>query len=313
MNLLEYYYSIDIQEIERYILDKQEENLTLEFKTVNHPNYNSQNKEFDKKNYSEGLSGFANSNGGIIIWGIKAHKNSQGQDVAYEKKPITELTKFLNFLNRLEGQAVIPIISGIEHRKIEITDDIGFIKSYIPTSSLVPHMALYAGRHYYKRSGDSFYQCEHFDILDMFSRKKSPLLKVLTKVKTRTTLHQEKHRYEIVISISNVGKSIAKFPYLAINCNHAYRAFEYGLDGNRNSGLQKVTNNLLYRFNYSGGNKTVIYPETTLDVDIFVSEVYINESPEDLKIDFMLSAEDMETIKGELVVDMRTILTQALF
>ena len=40
IKLLEYYESIDKAEIDRFIADKQEENLTLEFKTVNHPIYN---------------------------------------------------------------------------------------------------------------------------------------------------------------------------------------------------------------------------------------------------------------------------------
>lgn len=313
MTLYDYFNSIDLTEIERYILDKQEENISLEFKTVNHPNYNLDNREFDKKNYSEGLSGFANSNGGIIIWGVKAKENHQKQDVAYEKRPITELTKFLNILNRLEGQAVIPLITGIEHVKIEVSDDLGYIKSFIPASNSAPHMALYAGKHYYKRSGDSFYQCEHYDVIDMFSRKKSPSLSLIAKVHKRTMLHQVQYRYEIIISIANTGGKIAKFPYLAINCNTAYNVHDFGLDGNRNTGLQKVANNAIYRYNYSGGNNTVIYPETILNVDKFVCEVLISDAPEDLKIQYILSAEDMESIKGEIVVESRKILDECIF
>ncbi len=108
MTISEYFKSIDATEIERYIFEGQEENVSIEFKTVNHPFYNDNNKEYDKKNLSEALSGFANSNGGIIIWGVSAKKNSKGQDVAHALTPIDELTKFLNFLNRNEGQAVIP-------------------------------------------------------------------------------------------------------------------------------------------------------------------------------------------------------------
>ena len=145
MTLEEYYNSIDLDEIERFIEEGQEENLNLEFKTVNFPNYNKQNKEFDKKNFSEVISGFGNSNGGIIIWGIKAKNNLKNQDVAQSKKPIEQITKFLNTLNRLEGQAVTPAISGLIHEKIETTDDIGFIKTYVPASENAPHMANFSG------------------------------------------------------------------------------------------------------------------------------------------------------------------------
>ena len=87
MDLKAYYNQIDLEEIERFILEGQEENLNLEFKTVVHPNYNLNNKEDDKKNISKTLSGFANSNGGIIIWGIKAKENEKKQDIATDKKP----------------------------------------------------------------------------------------------------------------------------------------------------------------------------------------------------------------------------------
>ena len=99
MKLKEYFVSIDITEIENFIQIGQEENLHLEFKTTVHPNYNNENREFDKKNISEVISGFANSDGGIVIWGIKAKENEKKQDIAHQKKPIKELTKFLNILN----------------------------------------------------------------------------------------------------------------------------------------------------------------------------------------------------------------------
>lgn len=101
MNLKSYFENIDINEIDRYISDGQEENLNLEFKSVVHPNYNTHNREDDKKNISKTFSGFANSNGGIVVWGIKAKENRNKQDIATDKKPIKELTKFLNMLNRL--------------------------------------------------------------------------------------------------------------------------------------------------------------------------------------------------------------------
>ncbi len=105
MKIEEYFSKIDLNEIERFIEESQEEHITLEFKTVNHPIYTDENREDDKKNFSKVISGFANSSGGIVVWGIMAKQNSSGQDVAKAKKPIKELTKFLNTLNRLEGNA----------------------------------------------------------------------------------------------------------------------------------------------------------------------------------------------------------------
>lgn len=309
MNPREYFDSIDIDELNRLVDEKQEENLYLEFKTVNHPIYTDSNREFDKKNLSVCLSGFANSGGGIVIWGIKAKKNASGQDVATELTPIDQLTKFLNLLNKLEGQAIIPVITGVQHVKIHTGNDMGFIKSFIPASASAPHMALYADKHYYKRSGDSFYPCEHYDIVDMFSRRKSPILGLEIKV-VQGRKNVNDYMYRVLVSITNSGKSLAKLPYLAMNTNHNYRPSDYGLDGNRTCGLKKVPSTTKYRFNYSGGTEIVIYPETTVDIDYLESSVPSGGLPASLHIDYLLAAENMENSYGQLKIDSETIFTE---
>lgn len=304
--MLEYFESINLEEIERYISDGQEENVNLEFKTVNHPNYNNGNDKDDRKNISKVLAGFANSNGGIIIWGIKASQNQSGQDVAKDKKPINQLTKFLNTLNRLEGQAVTPQISGIKHEKIDLGDDIGFVKTYVPQSDSAPHMSNMADKKYYKRSGDSFYECEHYDIMDMVSRKKSPSLKLaLTQMEVQE-IHQTWFRYMFLISIRNESPVIAKLPYLAINMSRGYEKYEFGLDGNRNTGLYLVKNNIHFRLNYIGKNEIVIYPGAELSVDRIFTQIDKNLTPPSLSVDYMLSAENMETISGTISIDNTT-------
>lgn len=187
MKLEAIFQAIDEAEIKRYCDEQQEEHLHLEFKTVNHPysiEYDQKKgkdsftkddaKNADKKNISKTLSGFANANGGIVIWGIKAQEDKHKPDVAEKLVPIKELTKFLTLLNRLESESVTPPIDGVIHTKIDIGDDSGYVKTFVPPSENAPHMANYADKHYYKRSGGNFYQCEHYDIIDIFSRRKSP-------------------------------------------------------------------------------------------------------------------------------------------
>lgn len=311
MTIKEYFDTIDIKEIDRFLTDLQEENTELEFKTVNHPDYNDDNRQYDKTNISEVLSGFANSNGGIVIWGIKAKTNAAGQDVAKEKKPIKQLTKFLNLLNRLESQAVTPPITSVEHKKIEVSDDIGFIKTYIPKSDTAPHMANFSGKHYYKRSGDSFYQCEHYDIVDMFSRKKSPILKVSAKVIRKESLHQTINRWYILVSIINDGNNIGKYPYLALNLSPGFTKERYGLDGNGTTGLSYVRNNILFQHNYSGGIDKVIYPGAIVDVDKFYIELPKESPAPHLILDYMVTAEDAANLKGQIVIESLTFETQA--
>jgi hypothetical protein len=71
-----------IDEIRELVQRKQEETIFLEFKRKSHPTKAVLNDD-DKKNYSVALSGFANSEGGVIVWGVKAAKlDPESPDVA---------------------------------------------------------------------------------------------------------------------------------------------------------------------------------------------------------------------------------------
>lgn len=311
MNLLDYFNKIDISEIDRMVDEGQEENVHLEFKTTVHPIFNNDNREFDKKNLSEVISGFANSNGGIVIWGVKAKKNKNNQDIADQKKPILELTRFLNSLNRLEGQAVTPIVSGIIHRKILVGDDEGFVKTYIPPSDNAPHMANYSSKHYYKRSGDSFYICEHYDIRDMFQRRQYAELELLVKDKTEideSILRGTIIRFEKVISMVNKGRNIARAPQLKVEINEPYFFSEFGLDGNGNIGLfsRRAIPRTRNTSTYMGGQDILLYPDILYDLDKIWLEVPKNtESLPALEIKYLIVAENAEKKSGSLTVKLK--------
>lgn len=302
MDINKYFKQIDHDELERWVHLKQEENVYLEFKTVNHPDYNDRNRHFDKENFSKCLSGFANSSGGIIVWGVKADKDVNGVDCANQLKPIKSLKKLVNMFNSLDGLAVTPTIKGIVHKEINIGNDIGFIKSLVPESDVAPHMANFAGKHYYKRNGDSFYQAEHFDIVDMFSRRKEPRLQLRVKNFTKQLVHQTRWRLELVLSIENVGQSVAKFPYLAINSKPQLFWADFGLDGNGFTGLKRTRNNIDFNFTYTGGNEIVIHPKMILDVDKLRLEIQKDAQPPDFQLDCVLMAENMETQKKKIVI-----------
>ena len=92
MKLYEQFLSIDLKVIRDYVDNKKEENLQLEFKTIKNPNLTNND---DKKNFAKALSGFANSSGGILIWGIETNKKD-GIDCASEISEIQKITLFLN-------------------------------------------------------------------------------------------------------------------------------------------------------------------------------------------------------------------------
>ncbi len=307
MNIKNYFKNIDLLEIESFVDNKITEDLYIEFKTSNFP----VRLEFDNKNFSKCISGFANSSGGIIIWGIKASKNKDGVDAASAIKPIKGLIKFENHLKRIEGKAVIPMIAGIEYRRIIKNDDEGFLLVYVPPSDRTPHMALYADKHYYKRSGDSFYVCEHFDIMDMLNRKKTPKLhvdlenEVISKVVRN---NKEKIRYHGFVTIKNIGNVTAKNLYILVKVQKPFYIANFGIDGNGNRGMRMIKSKNGYN-TYIGGSEVVIHPDFSYEVDkVVINEIGFDNEIADLKMEFKLYADNMEPITGEIIRTKKEIL-----
>ena len=95
----------------------------------------------DKKNLAKCLSGFSNSSGGVIVWGVETNKNENSIDCASGFKEIAPLSLFVSRLNELTGESISPISDGIIHKMISLENDSGFAISYVPESEVGPHMA----------------------------------------------------------------------------------------------------------------------------------------------------------------------------
>jgi len=79
LNLFERYSKLESVDIENFIENKQEEHSQLEFKTINNANLKSSD---DRKNLAKCISGFANSEGGLIVLGVETKKNNEEIDCA---------------------------------------------------------------------------------------------------------------------------------------------------------------------------------------------------------------------------------------
>jgi hypothetical protein len=204
MNLNESFELLGANEVAEFIRLGQEENLHLDFKTVGNANLRGND---DKRNLAKCLSGFANSSGGLIVWGVDARKNLQGIDCACERAEIAPVRLFVSRLNELTGDAVSPIVDGVRHKAIEISLDKGFAVTLVPESDSGPYMANLGEDRYYKRSGDSFYRMEHFDLEDMFGRRQKPRLVFnLSNLPVPGDNTQEDLRF----SIQNTGRAMAR-------------------------------------------------------------------------------------------------------
>ncbi|MFD0991059.1 helix-turn-helix domain-containing protein [Mariniflexile jejuense] len=310
MNLKENFDKIELKEIKEFVEKQTAEDLFLEFKTANYPH----GIEYDKKNFSKCLSGFSNSSGGILIWGISAKERKNKPDVANELKPIENLIEFENYLKRNEGNAIIPLTEGVEYRRIFEDNKSGYLLVLIPPSERAPHMGLFADKRYYKRSGDSFYICEHFDIMDMINRKITPKLavKIINKKVTIEKFRNEEYeKFECVLCIENIGQVSAKHITLSLDVKSPFNISNYGLDGNRNRGMKmmRLTSNLP---KYIGGSDLVVHPETYHEVDrIVLNETgFDSKKLGDLNIDYKIISEGMKLTTGKIEIKKENLLSK---
>ena len=292
MTLTEQFDAFALNDVQDFLNTHQEEDIYLEFKTANTSDLSHAD---DRKNLAKALSGFANSSGGLVVWGIIAAKNENQIDCAVGTQEIAQVRLFVTRLNALTGQAVSPIVDGVRHKAITSNGDAGFALTLVPESDSGPHMAKCREDRYYKRSGDSFYRMEHYDLEDMFGRRRRPKLSLTTRL-----LGRGAHTH-IVLGIENSGRGTAVAPYLAFNITQPFAPSMFGLDGNRNNGLPQLHHGgQRLRYRYGANASVVIHPGTVHEVTSV--DLGMNPRPEalpaeEIVIDYEIAAEGIRMIQ----------------
>lgn len=208
--------------------------------------------------------------------------------------PIADAALFMSRLSEHAASAASPVVEGVEHRLLEGSGG-PFALTHVPESSAGPHMAKLGEDRYYKRSGDRFVCMEHFDIADMFGRRRRPLLKLL--------LGKEGEGDAILVSLHNEGRGMAKAPYLALELPRGFQFANYGFDGHGGFGLPRV--GMGYPRSIFGGDANkVIHVGQTLSVTKIECRRRVDDAvagPQTFR--YELAAEDCELVSGEIVLE----------
>jgi len=307
MDLNDLYNSIDLGKIDDFMVSTREEDLHLDFKRLNEPNMDRD----DRKNLAKALSGFANSDGGIIVWGIDARPNSEGIDGACAIIPIQPLQLTISRLNEFTGSHVNPFVDGVIHKPVITKNDSGFAVTLIPSSDSTPHVAKGGEDRYYKRSGDRFTKMEHFEIEDMFGRRPRPILSLSYTVIKGGSRRGDALSFLIILGLRNDGRGLARAPYLSIH-PQVYKIYRYGLDGNGGEGLPGLTTARDSQWrSWGGARDTVIHPSTSLDV-LALNGIFDPAKPgfTALSVEYRIVAEDMSLTEGILHIDVNLLLQE---
>lgn len=285
-------------------LNGQPEDLYFEAKTCSTPL-----SDYDKDHLAEALSGFANADGGVLVYGLVTKRKDQNSpDVVTGEKPVSELSKVHSEVVSLIGQVVEPPVENVQvvPRAMERDPSRGFLLVYIPRSDSFLHRSR-RDREYYRRHGTGFFRMEHYEIAEFYGRRKNPALTFWWELKINSHEGREPNRIftvEIIVGVHNGGRGIAKHPAIMIRKVRCETLHGRGVDGSGRTGLPPMPMSEVGATLFAGGN-AVVYPGTILEVTVLSEKFRVSEtSPScpDVEIEYELFAEDMESKKGEVQI-----------
>jgi hypothetical protein len=257
----------------------------------------------DKKNLAKAISGFANSGGGVLIWGF--------EDKTMASKPISNVQKFTASLLEMAPHTTDPIVPKIDGDWILSggPEQEGFGLLFVPESSITPHRVILnqdgVKNHYFTRSGDSFVVASHTQLEDMFGRRPKPDLALNTRI-LYNGRGGEKINLYVILGIENRGRGAAKSPYLSLKIHKPYNISEFGIDGNKHFGLTVLKSAIRTEEQKYGSmadmviHSGIVHDVTAITVDVDVAKPSSNIF--DLIIDYKIAAEGISCIDGRKVI-----------
>lgn len=159
--------------IDGFIVDREMESLFLDFKRSSDNGNGKRLSNIDRKNLARAISGFGNSEGGVIVWGVDCSSDMDGADVAHTKVYVNHPKRFASLIQGAVSGSTIPPHSGVENHVIELDGNRGFVITLIPKSNSSPHQMLPDMR-YLIRAGSDFVPTPHGVLAGMFGRRPQP-------------------------------------------------------------------------------------------------------------------------------------------
>lgn len=193
-----------ISDVEQLIQDEVEENIHLDYKRDG-----ALSKEDNRKRteITKDVSAFANSDGGIIVYGL-AESDHKPQSITYIDGMVYTKEWLENIINsiqpRIDGVKIYPV-----RKDNDLKQSLYIVK--IPRSSKAPHMA--KDKRYYKRLNFLSEPMEDYEVKDVMYRHHSPKLTLINgslQPDDERTPYSETVRYSFKAWIKNEGKKFCK-------------------------------------------------------------------------------------------------------
>ncbi|MEY2490741.1 MAG: hypothetical protein QOC70_2683 [Verrucomicrobiota bacterium] len=204
--------------IDELIAGRKAEELFLDFKRSADNGIGKRLQDIDNNNFGKAISGFGNTEGGVLIWGVDCSKAKDGADVPSMKVPLQDAAAFASRLEGAISRCSVPPHSGVRNMAITRSPGVdGFVISLIPKSNHAPHQAV-GGLQYHMRAGSDFVPVPHGILAGMFGRRPQPDLGIM-KIVTFPEIEGDAIRFDVGLAIRNDGLGIARDIFLTVMCS----------------------------------------------------------------------------------------------
>ena len=200
--------------IDEFIINMQTEELFLDFKQAISIGKNGATlHKDDRKNLAKCISGFGNSEGGVVVWGVECSRDIDIGDVAKAKVKVKNVYRFLSWLENAISGCTIPSHNKVRNHIISVDKNgDGFIATYIPKSELAPLMST-VGNNIYIRSGSNNVPAPYSVIAGMFGRRPQPNVELQIQDKSLTVIDNSEEDILYPQSIDNPPEKSVKISF----------------------------------------------------------------------------------------------------
>lgn len=287
---------ITLAYINAEMLGKQFENNILECKQKDSPE-NGDIEMGDKAKFAKCLSGFANTGGGVVVFGLDARKQD-GIDEITAIAPISELKKFESGLREIESRVVERNIQGVEYKRLETESGKGLLAVYIPQSPTPPHRSL-VDHHFYIRAGGTFQPLDLPLIEDLFHRRLKPVLSFAAR---------DIGNKQMWVYLKNTGDGTARNPYLVFEIPEGASLNGWELDGHTRQTSCVQMSSFKERYGnfvaFRAGSTLPVHPQAEIPIARLDSTGRIGGDPT-FRINYFIYADDMAPVEGQISIQVR--------
>ena len=199
-------------EIQNFIDQKITEELFLDYKRSANDGIGTALDPKDRSNLSRAISGFGNSEGGVIVWGVACSRDPEQGDVPSRRVPITDPARFKSWIEQATSGLTVPPHAGVRHHAIAE----GFVLTLIPSGMHTPYQAI-PENSYYIRAGSSFARAPHAVLAGMFGRRPQPAIRELLRLRGTDLREKGLVSIQVEIDVYNLGRGMAESCYLHLS------------------------------------------------------------------------------------------------